>query len=40
MDESAVRGSTVQIITDVETLYQYQVAEPLLDLLTNPVERI
>jgi len=39
MDESAVRGSTVQIITDVETLYQYQVAEPLLDLLTKSLLR-
>jgi len=39
MDESAVKGSSVQILTDVETLYQYQVAEPLLDLLTKALLR-
>ncbi len=39
MDESAVRGSSLQIITDVNTLYQYQVAEPLLDVLTKALLR-
>jgi ATP-dependent DNA helicase RecQ len=39
MDEAAVRGSTLQIITDVNTLYQYQIAEPMLDLLTKALLR-
>jgi ATP-dependent DNA helicase RecQ len=39
MDEAAFKGSTVQLITDFETLYQYQVAEPLLDVLTKALLR-
>jgi ATP-dependent DNA helicase RecQ len=39
MDESGMKGSTVQIITDVDTLYQNQVAEPMLDLLMKALLR-
>jgi ATP-dependent DNA helicase RecQ len=39
LDESTMKGSTVQIITDVTTLYQCQVAEPMLDLLTKALLR-
>ena len=39
LDEAAFKGSTVQITTDVDTLYQYQVAEPMLDLLTKALLR-
>ena len=39
MDETAVRGSSFQFIVSSETLYQYQVAEPLLDLLSKALLR-
>jgi len=39
MDESAWKGSTVQFMTDVNTLYPYQVAEPLLDVITKALLR-
>jgi ATP-dependent DNA helicase RecQ len=39
LDDAFIHGSTVQLVTDTETLYQYQVAEPLLDLLTKALLR-
>lgn len=39
VDDSAIQGSTVQIVTDTQTLYEYQVAEPLLDLITKALLR-
>jgi ATP-dependent DNA helicase RecQ len=39
LDDYHAYGSTVQISTDTETLYQYQVAEPLLDLITKALLR-
>lgn len=39
LDDSAVKGSTVQIITNVDTLYQHQVTEPMSDLLTKALLR-
>jgi ATP-dependent DNA helicase RecQ len=39
IDDSSFRGSTFQLVVDVDTLYSYQVAEPLLDLLTKALLR-
>jgi ATP-dependent DNA helicase RecQ len=39
IDESSLRGSTLQFITDAETLYQYQVADKHTDLLTKALLR-
>lgn len=39
IDESALRGSTVQILTDAETLYNSQVADTHVDLLTKALLR-
>lgn len=39
IDESAMRGSTVQILTDAETLYNSQVADTHVDLLTKALLR-
>ena len=39
VDESSLRGSTLQVITDAETLYQHQVADPNTDQLTKALLR-
>ena len=39
VDESSLRGSTLQLITDAETLYQYQVADHKTDQLTKALLR-
>lgn len=39
LDENAMRGSTLQFITSMETLYTYQVAEPIIDKLTKALLR-
>ncbi len=39
IDESAMRGSTIQILTDAETLYNSQLADPHVDLLTKALLR-
>jgi len=39
LDESAIRGSTVQILTDAETLYKSQLADSRIDLLTKALLR-
>lgn len=38
-DESAMKGSTIQILAEKETLYRYQVAEPAVDMLTKALLR-
>jgi ATP-dependent DNA helicase RecQ len=39
IDESALRGSTLQVITNAETLYTYQVAEDQIDKVTKALLR-
>ncbi|HEY3385405.1 MAG TPA: ATP-dependent DNA helicase RecQ [Saprospiraceae bacterium] len=39
VDESSLRGSTLQVITDAETLYQHQVADHNTDQLTKALLR-
>ncbi len=39
MDESAIKGSTIQIVTDMDTLYQHQLADPMVDLITKAMLR-
>lgn len=39
IDETAIRGSTVQILTDAETLYNHQLADPHIDQLTKALLR-
>ncbi len=39
IDESAFRGSTLQILADQETLYTYQLADPKTDLVTKALLR-
>lgn len=39
VDESSLRGSTLQLITDSDTLYQYQVADSKTDQLTKALLR-
>lgn len=39
MDDTALRGSTIRILTDPETLYAYQVADQRTDLLTKALLR-
>lgn len=39
LDEASLRGSTLQLVVNTETLYQYQVADPLTDLLTKALLR-
>ena len=39
VDESTLKGSTFQLITDNETLYQYQVADTNLDMLSKALLR-
>jgi len=39
LDESAIRGSTIQIITDTATLYKSQLEDSRIDLLTKALLR-
>lgn len=39
IDESAMRGSTVQILTDAETLYNNQIADTQVDMLSKALLR-